>query len=53
VAVTSDPDIFRAAKLLLDQHGEDAPCGLPRGPIGFSTRATSKAPWSGTGSWQP
>jgi hypothetical protein len=22
--VTSDPDIFRAAKLLTDQHGEDA-----------------------------
>jgi hypothetical protein len=24
-AVTSDPDIFCAAKLLIDQHGEDAP----------------------------
>jgi hypothetical protein len=24
-AVTSDPDIFRAAKLLIDQNGEDAP----------------------------
>jgi len=23
--MTSDPDIFRAAKLLIDQHGEDAP----------------------------
>jgi hypothetical protein len=23
--VTSDPDIFRAAKLLIDQHGENAP----------------------------
>jgi len=23
--VTSDPDIYRAAKLLIDQHGEDAP----------------------------
>ena len=23
--MTSDPDIFRAAKLLVDQHGEDAP----------------------------
>jgi len=22
--VISDPDIFRAAKLLIDQHGEDA-----------------------------
>ncbi len=23
--MTSDPDIYRAAKLLIDQHGEDAP----------------------------
>jgi len=23
--VTSDPQIFRAAKLLIDQHGDDAP----------------------------
>ena len=23
--VTSDPDIFRAAELLIDQHGENAP----------------------------
>jgi hypothetical protein len=23
--MTSDPDIFRAAKLLIDQNGEDAP----------------------------
>jgi len=23
--VTSDPDIFRAAKLVIDQHGDDAP----------------------------
>ena len=23
--MTSDPDIYRAAKLLVDQHGEDAP----------------------------
>jgi len=23
--VTSDPDIYRAAKLLIDQHGENAP----------------------------
>jgi len=23
--VIDDPDIFRAAKLLIDQHGEDAP----------------------------
>ncbi len=23
--MTSDPDIFRAAKLLIDQHGKDAP----------------------------
>jgi hypothetical protein len=23
--VTSDPDIFRAAKLLIDQRGDDAP----------------------------
>jgi hypothetical protein len=23
--VTSDPDIYRAVKLLIDQHGEDAP----------------------------
>ena len=24
-AVINDPDIFRAAKLLIDQHGDDAP----------------------------
>ena len=23
--MTSDPDIFRAAKLVIDQHGKDAP----------------------------
>ena len=23
--MTSDPDVYRAAKLLIDQHGEDAP----------------------------
>jgi hypothetical protein len=23
--VTSDPDIYRAAKLLMDQHGQNAP----------------------------
>ena len=29
-AVTSDPDIFRAAKLMIDQHGKYAPLRAAR-----------------------
>jgi len=28
--MTSDPDIYRAAKLLIDQHGDDAPLRTAR-----------------------
>ncbi len=39
--MTSDLDIYRSAKLLIDQHGEDAAVqqdeGVRRAPRGFST----------------
>lgn len=42
-----DPDIYRAAKLLADQHGEDAPIRAAERADGSSRRATPRALWSG------
>jgi len=41
--VTSDPDIFRAAKLLIDQHGIDAPIRTARRANDFADEGESEA----------
>ena len=42
-----DPDIFRAAKPLIDQHGEDAPLLFLNKPAVFASNEKSKRPAAG------
>jgi hypothetical protein len=47
--MASDLDIYRAAKVLLDQHSDDAALStLPAGPTSFSMRSVS----AGTAGWR-
>jgi hypothetical protein len=43
-----DRDVFTAAKLLIDQHGNDA--GIVAAQRADGIRATWTVPWSGAGS---
>jgi hypothetical protein len=46
-----DPDILRAAKLLIDQHGEDAPMRAARRPDELLEGAMRTELRSGAKSW--
>jgi hypothetical protein len=50
--MVGDPDIFRAAKLVIDSTATTLQSGLLVAPISSSRTAMSTAHWSGAGSWR-